>query len=405
MPSFQAEGSYAWKGGAAWERYMKKRISFAVRGYYFCYFAAQACMASYLNVYLEQSLGFDGSALGRFNGLTALAPVAVLPAVGYWADRSGRGGWMLTAALGAVLWFAGSLGVQTGLAGALAWGSLWEIARSVCVSLADKRTMDLCAGQDGHYGAFRGFGSLGFLAGGMALGFAARRWALERVLFPAYLTLVFLALLLSFSLHRGERRRAGRGADLRQAGALLRSDAFRLALVLGVQGSVAVSALQPYLGSHLVSAMGAEETLVSWNTLVCVGPELLLLPLMTGKLLPRLGFRRVCLLTCLGLSVRCAIYALAPTPGVFLVGSLFYGLSVCGYTAVNLAFLRQAVPERLYATGVLVCAAVSALGRALFAWLFGALYQHWGSGSIFWLLLALSLGTTALVWRAKCLRE
>ena len=114
---------------------MRARAVALARGYYFCYFAAQACMASYLNVYLEHSLGFQGGQLGWFNGLTTLAPVAVLPLLGRWADRTGRGGWMLTGALGAALVGAGAAQPADRVAGgALLWGVLWETARDACVS-------------------------------------------------------------------------------------------------------------------------------------------------------------------------------------------------------------------------------------------------------------------------------
>lgn len=372
-----------------------------VRGYYFCYFGAQACMASYLNVYLQRQLGFDGRALGWFNGLTTLAPAAVLPLLGLWADRTGKSGWLLTGALGVVLAGAGALSFQTGLAGVLAWGAVWETARSACVSLADKSAAELAGTGGGRgYGSLRSFGSLGFLAEGMALGFVTRRWDLGRALFMAYLALVGAALLLSFGFPRtrpparGPRRPGGLGG-------LFRLPGFRLALVLGVQGSVGVSALQPYLGNHLVTTMGCSTSILSWNTLCCVGPELLLLPLLGGKLLERWGFCAAALTTSLALALRCAIYALAPNPAVFLAGSLLYGFSVCAYTAVNLALLGRAVPRAHYAGAVLTVAAVSTLGRAGFGWLFGAVYQRWGSGSIFWLLLGVALISSGLLWLGR----
>lgn len=380
-----------------------KRLT-RLRGYYFCYFGAQACMASYFNVYLQQQLGFGGRELGWFNGLTTLAPAAVLPLLGLWADRTGGSGGLLTGALGVVLVGAGMLQCQTGLAGAVFWGILWETARSACVSLADRQTVALC-GARGGYGAVRCFGSLGFLAGGMAVGFAAGRWALGRVLFPVYLTLVALGLLLSVHLGR-ERPSFPPSARSRAAATggiwpLFRLPGFRLALLLGVQGSVAVSALQPYLGNHLVTTMGASPAVLSWNTLCCVGPELLLLPLVGGRLLERWGFCATALLTTLALGVRCAVYALAPTPAVFLAGSLLYGFSVCAYTAVNLALLRRAVPRERFAGAVLTNAAVSTMGRAGFGWLFGVMYQRWGSGSIFWLLLGVALAVSCLLWLGR----
>lgn len=374
-----------------------------VRGYYFCYFGAQACMASYLNVYLEQQLGFGGRELGWFNGLTTLAPAAVLPLLGLWADRSGKSGALLTGALGTVLLGAGLLRGQTGLGAVLLWGAVWETARSACVSLADRGAVALAGSTGGTgYGSLRSFGSLGFLAGGMALGFATRRWALDRALFPAYLFLVGAALVLSLGFHQPRSRpRPRRERPEGGLGSLFRISGFRLALVLGVQGSVGVSALQPYLGNHLVTTMGAPASILGWNTLCSVGPELLLLPLLGGRLLRRWGFCAVAVITALALALRCAVYALAPTPAVFLAGSLLYGFSVCAYTAVNLALLGRAVPRQQYAGAVLTVAAVSTLGRAGFGWLFGVVYQHWGSGSIFWGLMGVALASAGLLWLGR----
>ena len=350
-------------------------------------------MASGMNVYLS-GLGFDGADLGRFNGITALVPVLLLPAVGGWVSRwpdQRRTGWLLTGSLGALLLAAWGLSGQRAFLPLLGWGVLWEGARSLCVSMADRQTMGLS--RSGGYGGLRAWGSLGFLVGGTALGFAARFWKLNRLLFPAYLSLIALGLLCSLAMHGGERAPASKRE---RAGALLRVPAFRWSLLIGVQGSVAVSALQPYLGTHLVGALGAPESILGWNTLFCAGPELLLLPLVTKKLLPRYGVRPLLVCFGVGLSLRCCLYALAPSPAVFLLGSLFYSLSVCSYTAVNLAFLKRSLPEEQYAAGILVQAGVSALGRAAFGWLFGFLCQHWGSGSIFWVLLTLSGITTVI---------
>ena len=84
-----------------------------------------------------------------------------------------------------------------------------------------------------------------------------------------------------------------------------------------------------------------------------------------------------------------------------MAGSLLYGFSVCSYTAISLALLRRAVPREHYAGAVLTSAAVATLGRAGFGWLFGAVYQRWGSGSIFWLLLGVALGVSILLWLGR----
>ena len=41
------------------------------------------------------------------------------------------------------------------------------------------------------------------------------------------------------------------------------------------------------------------------------------------------------------------------------------------------------------------------MGRAGFGWLFGVMYQRWGSGSIFWLLLGVALAVSGLLWLGR----
>ncbi len=183
-----------------------------VRGYYFCYFGAQACMASYFNVYLEQQLGFGGRELGWFSSLTTLAPAAVCCRCwGFGRTGPAKAAGCSPGALGAVLLGAGLLRRQTGL-GVLLWGAVWETARSACVSLADKGAVELCGDRGAAgYGSLR-FGSLGFLAGGGSGVFAARQWTLGRVLFPVYLAWWGRALLLSLGFPGQPIRPSPRGA-------------------------------------------------------------------------------------------------------------------------------------------------------------------------------------------------
>ena len=145
--------------------------------------------------------------------------------------------------------------------GALGWGILWECARSSCAPLADRSTVGLCGAQS--YGKLRCFGSLGFLAGGAGLGFLTRRWGLERLLFPIYLSLAAAALLLSFGLHQEENVRRERPKRVWRT--LLHTPVVRLALLLGAQGGAAVNALQP-LSGRLPCGL-------AWGVGVCAGVE------------------------------------------------------------------------------------------------------------------------------------
>ncbi len=279
--------------------------------------------------------------------------------------------------------------------GALGWGILWECARSSCAPLADRSTVGLCGAQS--YGKLRCFGSLGFLAGGAGLGFLTRRWGLERLLFPIYLSLAAAALLLSFGLHQEENVRRERPKRVWRT--LLHTPAVRLALLLGAQGGAAVNALQP-LSGRLPCGL-------AWGVGVCAGVEY---PALcgAGAAAPAVGQRETAAEIRRGEgepwpdacaeSMRCIGYALAPNMGIFLAASLFYGCTVCAATAVSLNVLRAAVPEGCYATAVLLSAAVTALTRAGFGWLFGMLEGTAGGRAGFWLLGALSLAAAWVLW-------
>ncbi len=374
-----------------------KKGNLLLSGYYLFYFAAQGCAASFLNVYLEEGLGFDGTKLGWYHAATALAPALILPLFAHLADENGKGKWLLSGGLLLLIGASWGLGLQSALPGAILWGAGWECARSLCVSMADRSTMLL---RGSGYGSTRSAGSLGFLLGGGLMGALAEWWGLEYVLFPVYAGLIGAALLCAVGFPTVKTKQTPQTAQ-KPLRSLWKLPLMWFALLMAALSTVGVSVLQPFLGTHLVMTMGVSEGVLGWNTLLCVGPELVLLPLFGKKWLPRWGFRVSFLVTTLALAVRCILYAIAPTPAVFLAASLLYAFSMCASTVVVLTFLQAIVPQAQYGGAVLLSTAVSTVGRALFGWLFGVLYRSLGSGSIFWFLAGLSLAGAALVWKLK----
>ncbi|MFW5670461.1 MAG: MFS transporter, partial [Acetivibrio ethanolgignens] len=68
----------------------RKKYDFSIPLYYFFFFGAQCLIISYMNVYLEKHLGFTGSQLGLYTGITPLVPAAIIPFVGLLCDRTRR---------------------------------------------------------------------------------------------------------------------------------------------------------------------------------------------------------------------------------------------------------------------------------------------------------------------------
>ena len=302
-----------------------------VRGYYFCYFGAQACMASYLNVYLEQQLGFGGRELGWFNRPHHPGPGGGAAAAGDLggpdrqkrpAAHRGPGG--------------GAAGGRTApspdrAGGVLLWGAVWETARSACVSLADKGAVELAG-----TGALPAMAASelrlpGVSGGGMVLGFAARQWTLGRVLFPSTWPGGGRPCCCPWaSINR--IRPAPRGAKRPVAwGSLFRHPGFLLALVLGVQGQRGGQRpAAPAWATIWLPPWGPRPPSWAGTPLCCVGPELLLLPLVGGRLLQRWGFVPWLWSPPWPLALRCAIYALASSRKCFWPGRCSTA-SACAY--------------------------------------------------------------------------
>lgn len=366
---------------------MTKRAALARGSYYFCYFAAQACMAGCLNLYLTQWMRFSRVELGWFSALTALAPALVLGLLGKIADNTGCVKLFHLAAVGAVLLFGAAMARAKSLFTLILFGAVWEIARAASVSLADRST----AGEKGKgYGWFRSMGSLGYLAGGAVMGVLAQRWGLGGVLFPLYLALVALSLVLAAGFgDKGAKKSRPHGSG--QKVRLWRSRGVVLGFVMCALSSLGSTALQPWLGNYLVEELGASHLSLTWNTLLCVGPELVLLPVFSTRLIPKWGNRACFFLTGFALLLRCGIYSFAPGVPVFLTGSLLYGFSVCGQTAVSLSYLKGQVPEWDYTRAVTTAMGVSCAARGVCGWLFGQLSQQFGTKSVFLVLGGITL--------------
>lgn len=381
-----------------------KRNRIIITGYYFCYFGGLVCISSYLNVYLEKVLGFNGTQLGIYTSLTSLLPAFLIPLIGYWADKTGCHKIFFIAALGVQIASCAMLSQQKSLLSVLAVGMVMEIAHFSVTPLADTQSTNFCVKTQSNYGFLRSGGSVGWVMIGMVTGYVVNRSGAWNIIFPMTCAVSALAFLLGMAFPREQVPNVSntQHIGLKDVKALLHNRAYLLVLLLSIQSSVTTDTVLAYIGNHLVITLRAGASSIGWNTAFCVIPEILLLPL-SAALLPKLGYRKCYLVSCGCVIVRFLIYFIAPNAQIFLLGSLLQGFTTCCATVVNLSYMKKTVPSSLFGTAVALSFSAAAVGRSVFSFGFGQIYQYLGSRSIFSCVLILQVLLTILVWRTRLL--
>ena len=175
---------------------MKDKNILKFQVFYFLLIGAVGCFTPYINVYLEQSIGLNGSQIGLITAISLILGVCVIPLWGIIGDKTRKYNLMLMISLAAsivVLYFYSK---QTVYIGVIVFALMLEVARLGSTPMADTITMNYTAKIGGNYGSIRGMGSLGYMLGSMAVGFLADMYGLDGPLFTSYILLLGIALFI-----------------------------------------------------------------------------------------------------------------------------------------------------------------------------------------------------------------
>lgn len=374
----------------------ERKYQIAIPFYYFFFFGAQCLVVSYMNVYLEKHLGFTGSQLGLYTSITPLVPAVIIPFVGILCDRTQRYKEAFLLFLGLALASAGLMSFQSLLPMVVLTGIVLETARAASTSLADAQTTEYCAAAGQNYGLFRIGGSIGWVACGLIVGFLTARIPLSSLLFPAYIVLMGITIFFAMLFPRTKRTESHTGNEKNAPlGELLKNRPYIAMLLVTVVVCLAGEVSLSYAGNHLVTTMKSPESFIGLNTAFSVVPEFFFFPAAT-LLLKKYGFKKMYLLAAIGVTLRFSIYFLAGNPYVFLTGSLLHCLGSGCFTAVNLAFIHKTVNPSQFGTAVTLLGTVGTIGRAFFGYMYGFIYENFGSRYIF--LSVIPLAVLVLVY-------
>ena len=364
-------------------------------GFYFFYFAALGAFLPYWALYL-QSLGYDHAEIGQLMAIMPAAKVVSPNLWGWLADRTDRNVLLIrvsscltAASFGLVFWGSGFMWLAlTTLLMGFFWNAPMPLFEAVTLSYLQ---------HDSHrYSRIRIWGSIGFVAGVFAVG-----WALETFLLigclPSVVFGLFLGMgLVALVLPSRSVRMQGVAADsllaiFRRPGVL----AFFLSCLL-IQ--IAHGPYYTFFSVYLKeSGYDAGQTALLWSLAILA--EILLFAFM-HRIFPRFSLRRV-LLVATGLSVLrwWLIGGWVGNVAVLACAQLLHAASFGAAHVAAIQFLHKYFVWPHQGKGQALYGSLSfGLGGMLGSYASGEVWASLGPGFVFDAAAALSLVAGLVVW-------
>ncbi|MEG0366099.1 MAG: MFS transporter [Coprobacillus sp.] len=364
---------------------MKDKNILKFQAFYFVLIGAVGCFTPYINVYLEKSIGLNGSQIGLITAISLIIGVCVIPIWGIIGDKTRKYNLLLMASLGASIVILYFYSKQTVYLGCIIFALLLEVARLGSTPMADTISMNYTAKTNGNYGSIRGMGSLGYMLGSMAVGFLADMYGLDGPLFTSYILLLGVALLICFSFPKtdpsdDEKEKPKKGSFKE----LITNKNFIFILSLIMVTQIVVDSSGAFAGNHLITTLKGDNSLISWLTFVQVLPEFLFL-MVASQMIKRMGYKKFFLFATVLMAIRLFTYALVPNSYVFVAISIVHCFGVACSTVASLAYIQEAVNPAVFGTAITLLNAAMSIAKAIYGYAFGTIYQYLGSYQIFFI--------------------
>lgn len=381
---------------------MKERYSLSFKLFYFIYLGAIGSFMPFINVYLEKSAGLSGSQIGLITALSLILGVCVIPIWGVVGDKTKKYNALLRFSLAGTLVMVALYYKSATYPMIMLCSIGLEMLRLGTMPLADTLATNYCHETSANYGSIRGMGSLGYMLVSMAVGFLADKFGLDGPLFASYAFLLFIALPISFGFPKDEK-----ACELQED--KINKDSFKelvtnknyiFILTIAILTTVVVDSSMNYAGNHLVSTLHGSKSLISWMTFMMVLPEVLFL-MIAIKVINKVGFKKYYILVVISMMVRFAVYSFAVNAYAFLLVSIVHCLGVSIVTVGNLTYIRNSVDSSVLGTAITLFNAAMSIGRAVFGYIFGFVYQYGNSYIIFMLSTAAFVVALLILLRTK----
>ena len=387
-------------------------------------FGSFGSFGSFINLYLEQIVGLTGSQIGTVILLGVITTVVMNPVWGYLADKTGRHvlllkmGFLSSAVIGAIYARANNFLMI------LVIVILFEAMRAPIMGMLEYISTNYSEKYGYDYGKIRVFASLGFLIVAMLTGFMVAGLSLEFsglvidfdgfiglefATFGIFIFLNLIAVFILFLLPKSEITQESKVSDQppvfrkNDVVQLLLNRRFIFILILTMVGFMTVESAFSYSTMHLVTVLHAPENIVSWNALIMVTPELILLPIGTMLML-KFGFKNWYVFSIVTMICRLLIYGFATSPFMFIFGGIFHGIMIVMHISGTLLYIRKVVPANVLGLAFTILASSMAFSRGLLSFVFGWLYEV-NSFFVFRVAAAIVLIALVMAVRSGALNE
>jgi len=380
--------------------------------------------ANFINLHLEQEVGLTGTQFGAVTTVSMLPVIVLTPILGYIGDKTKKHVLMLRISLLAISIMLCIFSISNTFLIILIVATLFEASRAIVPSFWDFIVTDHCARVGYDFGKVRVYGSYGFLIVIMGVGFMIAGvqipWfggnlgfegflGIREALFGTLIGLMLISFVCSFfvpdpneSETKGEASSSKfEWADVK---ALLANKPYLFIVLFSLLTMGTFETATMFFGNHLVVGLGASENILSWLTLIMVGPEFILLP-MGYRIINKMGFKNFYLFTVLIMIARTLVYSFTGSVALFAAVSVVHGTGVVMNILGNLVFIRKAVPKKALGLALSIMMSLVALSRAILSVVYGALYEQFDGFAVFQMATALLICGFLLALRSNALKE
>ncbi len=346
------------------------RVAWSIRGGYFWFYAAIGAFMPFAALYYRE-LGFDGIQIGLLTALPSLGMALLGPFLGALADARAlhrvllRGGLALAAMTG----FA--ISQFSAFAPILVLVGLLAIVTVPIPPLMDSYAMTTSEASGRSYGSLRVWGSLGYMALTLSMGWAIGD-SISSIVLVGYGASLSLALVATLGLPPMAERRPQ--SILSGLGDILRNRRLVLLLVIAYLLATCGALLNIYLGVHL-EGLGASARLMGFAFAVSAAAEL---PIIAGGgwLLRKLGPVHLMMVAIGAYTVRFTILSFIDQPALVVASQLLHGLTFGAFLMASVTLAHRIAGRAQAATAQSLLSAMSfGLGSITGAIIGGALLQ------------------------------
>lgn len=372
------------------------RLYLRLSGFYLCYFATLGVLLPYWGLYLL-ALGFDPARIGELIAIPQATKLVAPTLWGWLADRTGRPMRVIRwACLASALTFTGVYAVGGSYWGLLLTTLLFSFFWNAALPQFEAVTLNHLGEQTHRYSLVRLWGSVGFIAAAVGVGFLVQGWGVGIV--PALLLALFIALWIN-SLLVAEAPLTRMIQASPPLGQVLRQPAVMALFAACFLNQAAHGPYYGFLSLYLETFGYSREAIgLLWGLGVTVEVGLFVL---FPRLLLRFGPRQLMLAALAMATLRWLLIGhFADSLPWLLFAQTLHAFSFGVFHAVSIHLIHQFFPGTLQGRGQALYSSLSfGAGNAVGSLAAGYLWQGLGPAAIFDMAAALGALAWLTAWR------